>query len=102
MPINAVSILEICARPGAEQWLEHVLWKFAERLGRLPGCVAYGVTRSTWHPRLWVFSGFWSTPTEMVRHFAAIELDRLLRMLGGCVASIRFSSFSGTNRADCS
>lgn len=95
MPINAVSILEICARPGAEQWLEHVLGKFAERLGRLPGCVAYAVTRSTRHPRLWIFSGFWSAPTDMVRHFAAAELDRLLRMVGGRVASIRFGSFAG-------
>lgn len=52
MPINAVSILEIRIRPGAEAMLEQCLPQFAARLRKLPGYVAFGVTQSMRQPRL--------------------------------------------------
>ncbi|WAG80509.1 antibiotic biosynthesis monooxygenase [Metapseudomonas furukawaii] len=95
MPINAVSVLEICARPGAEEWLERCLPPFAQRLRELPGCVACGVTRSTRLPRSWVLSGYWNSPEAMVDHFSTVELEDLVRTLGPGVVSIRFGSFRG-------
>ncbi|NQD91466.1 hypothetical protein HP532_02230 [Pseudomonas sp. CrR25] len=98
MSINAVSILEIRVRPGAEARLEHCLAQFVTRLQALQGCLAYGVTRSVRQPRLWVFSGYWCSREEMVRHFSTVELDELVRSLVGAgVASIRFGSFAGAS-----
>ncbi|TWC41527.1 hypothetical protein FBY03_102276 [Pseudomonas sp. SJZ079] len=78
MSINAVSILEIRIRPGADARLEQCLTQFATRLQGLEGCLACGVTRRMRQPRLWVFSSYGCSREEMVRPFLTVELDELV------------------------
>lgn len=92
MLVNAVSTLEIEVAEGHEYRLERCISDWIARLEILPGCLAYGLTRSARHPKIWLLSGYWDNREAMLAHFATVELNSLIWLLGRQTLGVRFTS----------
>ncbi|EKT4522256.1 antibiotic biosynthesis monooxygenase [Pseudomonas putida] len=100
MSVDAISTLEISVPYGSRVTIEERLTKYAEELTGLPGCVFYGITRSAKDSRQWVLTGHWQSQNQMVQHFAAVDIHKLIEILEFPSVGIRFGSFSKVDYAE--
>lgn len=76
------------------------LTKYAEELAGLPGCIFYGITRSAKDSRQWVLTGHWESQNQMVQHFAAVDIHKIIEILEFPSVGIRFGSFFKADYAE--
>lgn len=100
MRANAIHTLEIDIIEGRETVLVRCLQEFIARNERAPGCLAYGLTQSAIHPRLWLLSGYWDNQEALSAHCTAGELDQLIWQVSRQALGIRFSCFLAPTRED--
>ncbi|MBH3411586.1 antibiotic biosynthesis monooxygenase [Pseudomonas putida] len=100
MSVDAISTLEISVPYGSSVTIEGRLTKYAEELAGLPGCVFYGITRSAKDSRQWVLTGHWESQNQMVQHFAAVDIHKLIEILEFPSVGIRFGSFFKADYAE--
>ena len=94
MSVDAISTLEISVPYGSELAIEELLSQYTEKLAALPGCVSYGLTRSSRNSRLWVLTGHWESHQDMVLHFGEVDIQKLIEIFGYSSVGIQFGSFS--------
>jgi quinol monooxygenase YgiN len=93
MLINAVSTLEIEIAESHENALKCCVSHYISGFEKVPGCLAYGLTKSAQHPQLWLLSGYWDNRETMWAHFGAKELDSMIWMISKRALGVRFTSY---------
>ena len=102
MSVDAISTLEISVPYGSRTAIEERLSTYVKELMGLPGCVCYGMTITAKDSRLWVLTGHWESHSEMIQHFAAVDIQKLIQMLDFPAVGVRFGSFSKMDYAEAS
>lgn len=92
MLINAVNTLEIEIAEGHETAFKHAVSLYISEFETLPGCLAYGLTKSAKHPTLWLLSGYWVNRKTMGTHFTSAEFNSLIWIISRRALGVRFTS----------
>lgn len=100
MLVNAISTLEIEIANGHERAFRGGLRNYISGFEKIPGCLAYGLTTSAKHPKLWLLSGYWDNREAMHTHFATAEFNSLIWMISRRAVGVRFTSYLSQTGGD--
>jgi len=94
MNINAVNTLEVRLIEQPAPCFESLLKRYATLFVKAKGCVAYSITQGPHEQGLWVFSGYWSSASDMTAHFSSGAMTELVNHLVESSANLTFASFA--------